>query len=131
MTLRERLPAWLGGKQRAAGPPIEWHQPNTEWFGPGLGNQPSHDTLLKENIGVPDRATRAIANRLSTLNPQIKISRRETGGTETDEILDDHPLKALLDRPHPNLSRAQLLRLTTQWIVTVGEAIRVFWPGGA
>jgi SPP1 gp7 family putative phage head morphogenesis protein len=40
---------------------------------------------------------------------------------EVEEILDDHVLKMLLDRPHPNLTRSQLLRLLAQWIVTVGE----------
>jgi SPP1 gp7 family putative phage head morphogenesis protein len=122
MSFREYLPTWLGGVQRAAGEPIPFHPIYTNLFGPGVGNQPDHATLLKENIGVADRATRAIANRVSTLNPQVKVTRRVTGGTTADEILDDHVLKALLDRPHPNISRAQLLRLTTQYIVTVGEA---------
>jgi len=43
-------------------------------------------------------------------------------GTLVDEILDDHPLAMLLARPHPDLTMSQLLRLTAQYIVTVGEA---------
>jgi SPP1 gp7 family putative phage head morphogenesis protein len=122
MSLREYLPTWLGGSERAAGPPIDFEPPFTQWFGPGIANQPSHETLLREERGVSARATRALANRISSLKPLVKVSRRVEDGTLIDEILDDHPLKALIDRPHPDFSRAQLLRLTTQWIVTVGEA---------
>lgn len=107
---------------RASSPAIPFHPTYSQSFGPGIGNQPSHAVLLQENIGVPDIATRAIANRISSLVPLVKVSRRLRPGTIVDEILDDHPLKSLLDRPHPDLSRMQLLRLTTQWIVTVGEA---------
>ena len=120
MSLRERIAIWLAPKRGTN--PIEFHPPAQMWFGQGVGNQPSHETLLQENIGVPDIATRAIANRIATLNPLVKVERRITGGTTEDEILDDHPLKMLLDRPHPNFSRMQLLRLTGQYIVTVGEA---------
>jgi SPP1 gp7 family putative phage head morphogenesis protein len=126
MTLRERLPAWLGGKPpapRAATDPIAFGPMFSETFGPGIGNQPTHANCLKANVGIADTATRAIANRVSSLNPLVKVSRRDRQkGTLVDEILDDHPLKSLLDRPHPDFSRSMLLRLTAQWIVTVGEA---------
>jgi SPP1 gp7 family putative phage head morphogenesis protein len=77
---------------------------------------------MAENIGVPAMATRAIHNRISTLVPLVKVSRRVRDGTTVDEQLDDHALKVLLDHPHPNITRAQLLGLTGDWIVTVGEA---------
>lgn len=120
-SLRER---WQGFRHgRAATDAIPFHPEfPLPSFGGGIGGKPSHATLLRESRGVADNATRAIANRVSTLNPQVKISRRNGAGTLQDEVLDDHVLKALLDRPHPNLSRAQLLRLTAQHIVTVGEA---------
>ena len=79
------------------------------------------EDLLRENKGVADMATRAIANRVSELNPQVMVSRKGADGTLTDEVLDDHPAKALLDRPHPDFTKQQLLRLTTQWVVTVGD----------
>jgi len=127
MTLRERLPTWLGGKppvteERASTKAIDFSPFYSSWYGPGIGSQPSHERLLQENLGVPDAATRAIANRISGLNPLVKVTKREQAGTTTDEILDDHVLKRLIDRPHKNFSRSQVLRLTTQWIVTVGEA---------
>jgi phage portal protein BeeE len=122
MTLRERLPRWLGGKQRAATEAISFDQIYASSFGPGIGNQPSNTTLLQENLGVSDMATRAIASRVSSLVPIVKVSRHVQDGTTLDEQLDDHPLKMLLDRPHPDFSRAQLLRITAQWIVTVGQA---------
>lgn len=119
-SLRQRVGHWIAG--RAATTPIDFDPQFQAFFGSGLGHQPTHATLLQESLGVPDMATRAIANRVSTLNPQIKVTRRIADGTEEDEILDDHPLKLLLDRPHPNLSRSQMLRLAAQYIVTVGES---------
>lgn len=121
-SLRERFGAWIAG--RAATGRIEFHPPSFATYGVGIGglNQPQHEVLLQESLGFADVATRAIANRLASLNPQVKVTRREQRGTTMDEVLDDHPLKRLLDRPHPNLSRTQLLRLTAQYIVTVGEA---------
>jgi len=100
---------------------IPYHS-RTDRFGTGLGNQPNTKTLLRESKGVADTATRAIANRLSMLNPQVMVSRRDRKGTVIDEIIDDNPLKMLLDRPHPNYSRAQMLRLVGQYVVTCGEA---------
>lgn len=93
------------------------------FFGSGIAsNQAPHDTLLAENLGVADMATRAIANRVATLNPQVKVSRQTSKGTLEDEVLDDHVLKVLLDFPHKNFTRRMLYRLTAQYIVTVGEA---------
>jgi hypothetical protein len=120
VTLRQRVANWLAPKR--ATDPIEFSSPMSMWYGPGIGNQPTHEMLLQENIGVPDIATRAIANRVATLNPLVKVERRVTSGTTEDEILDDHPLKLLLDRPHPNFSRMQLMRLTAQYIVTVAQS---------
>jgi hypothetical protein len=121
MTLRERLGSWLL-RERAA--PISFTpEYQSAYFGHGIAtNQAPTDTLLRENIGVPDMATRAIANRIASLNPQVKISRRTSQGTMEDEVLDDHVLKILLDRPHPTFTKQQTLRLIAQWIVTVGEA---------
>jgi len=120
-TLRERLPSWLGGK-RAGTEAVGFHPMTAKDFGPGIGNQPSHQVLLRESLGVADMATRAIANRVSTLNPQVKVSRVLRNGTAEDHILDGHRLKGLIDRPHPDITRAMLLRLTAQWIVTTGVA---------
>jgi hypothetical protein len=123
MTLRERIGGWFGrGGERVGTEPVPFHPVSAVNFGPGIGNQPSHDTLLRESRGIADTATRAIATRLSTLVPQVKTKRRERDGTLIEEIIDDHPLKMLLDRPHPNITRAQLFRLTAQWVLTVGEA---------
>lgn len=122
VALRQRVADWIAPKR--ATDPIEFHPLAQSFFGHGVGgpNQPTHEVLLRESLGMADTAARAIANRLSTLNPLVKMSRRAGDGTLEDEILDDSPLKRLMDRPHPNLTRAQLLRLTGQYIVTVGEA---------
>jgi hypothetical protein len=124
-SLRERLPAWLGGRrspQREAVEPIEFHPMYTQYYGQGLTNQPSQAMLLQENIGVPDFATRAIANRVASLNPLVKVKRSLMDGTEEVEILDDHVLKVLLDNPHPDFSTAMLLGLVGYWIPTNGRA---------
>ncbi len=95
----------------------------SRFFGSGLdSNQPASDVLLRENIGVAGMATRAIANRVASLDPLVKISTRTSEGTLEDEILDDHILKKLLDRPHPNYDRFQLFWLAASHIVTTGEA---------
>lgn len=107
--------------QRAATAPIEFHPPAPYSHGTGLGTQPSHEALLRGSIGVADVATRAIASRIASLNPLVKVARRRAAGTVKDEILDDHVLKRLLDRPHPNLTRSQLFRLTAQWIISTGD----------
>ncbi len=120
MSLRSRVASIFRG-QRAATTAIEFHPPSSAYFGTGLSNQPDHTTLLQESLGTADTATRAIANRVSTLEPLVKVRKRDVAGTEVDEILDDHVLKRLLDRPHPNFSRAQLFRLTAQWIISTGE----------
>lgn len=121
MSLWSDFRAWR--KARAASPrPLDIIPSQSLYFGPGASHQPSHDTLLAESLGIPDAATRAIANRISGLELQVCIERRTEDGTTEDEILDDHPLQLLLDKPHPNFSRSKLLRLTAQWIVTVGEA---------
>jgi hypothetical protein len=128
-TLRERIGNWIVGgrgsrlvRPRTAGAPIPFHPPAAHYFGAGIGTQPSHEILLSQNIGVADTATRAIANRIASLNPQVKISRQGPKGTLVDEILDDHPLKSLMDHPHPNYTGTQMRRLMGQYIVTVGEA---------
>ena len=119
MSLRSRLASWIGGQRRPVAA-MDFDFPMTV-FGGGMGTQPDTSLLLRESMGVADTATRAIANRVSSLEPQVKTKRRVRDGTEIEEVLDDHPLKDLLDRPHPNFTRSQLMRLTTQWIVTVGE----------
>lgn len=116
--------AWLRGSFKRAGSsrPIEIVPGPSRYFGPGVITQPTHQTLLAESIGIPDTATRAIANRIAGLNPQVLVTRRIHRGTCEDEILDRHPLKRLLDMPHPQFSRSKLLRLTAQWVLTTGEA---------
>jgi phage portal protein BeeE len=128
MSIRERLGQWLSPsppsdeeRLRQAVAALQFPAVHSTYFGPGVTQQPSHETLLQESLGIADVATRAIANRISTLNPQI-VTKIGVGADQIEEIQYDHPLKRLLDRPHPDFSRAQLLRLTAQYIVTVGEA---------
>lgn len=122
-------PAWYAALSdvaptpaRAATRPREFEVPLGEYFGTGLGNQPHHETLLREIRGIADVATRAIANRVSGLEWEVRTRRRRTAGTVVEEILDDHPLKALLDRPHSHFTKRQQLRLAVQHVLTVGEA---------
>jgi hypothetical protein len=108
---------------REGAPALPWEATFTQDYGPGIGKQPNHKRLLDEVLGIADACTRAIANRCAEIEPIVKRkhSRRSAGGTR-DEILDDHPLKQLLDKPHPNLSWRQISRMTTMHLVTVGEA---------
>ncbi len=130
MSLATRIGSWFGrsahadaeAMERAAAEAMGFHVPGAADFGPGIGNQPSHEALLRGSQGIADTAMRAIANRLSTLTPVVKVKRRVRDGTVVEDVLDDHVLKAALDRPHPNFTRSQLLRLLGQHIGTVGEA---------
>ena len=108
--------------ERFSIPPIPFEIPSAESFGPGIQNQPSHDALLKETIGIMDACTRAIANRVATLNFVVKRKQTPGYGKLPEEIVHSHPLKTLLDTPHPDLSRYQFMRLTGQWLAIVGEA---------
>jgi len=109
---------------RAATGAIDFHPPAAPYYGVGLGgpSQPDHATLLRESSGFNATASRAIANRVASLNPRVVVSRRVEDGTVVDEVLDDHPLKALLDRPHPTFLRSQLLFLVSQWVLNPGDA---------
>ncbi|HUT87567.1 MAG TPA: phage portal protein [Candidatus Heimdallarchaeota archaeon] len=100
------------------------------FFGPGIGNQPSHDVLLRETLGIMDSCTKAIANRVATLEFVVKESLPVSEGSLSERIIDDHPLQRLLSRPHEDFSRFQFLRLTTQWICIVGEAYWYKVPNG-
>lgn len=123
MTWRQRLGHWIAGTPKRAEPISFAPEIQNNWFGSGImGSQPAHETLLAENLGVADMSTRAIANRLASLNLQVGTTKRAMKGTTEDEILDDHVLKALFDRPHANFTMQQLLRLLGQYIPTVGEA---------
>jgi hypothetical protein len=91
-------------------------------FGPGLGHQPQAEVALRENLGLADAATRAIANRIASLELEVTMPRIGPDGTRDEEVIDDHPLAQLLQRPHPDFSSWMLLRLSAQYIITTGEA---------
>lgn len=121
LSWRDRVAGWIGGK-RTATQPIAFHPPSPRFFGPGINdNQPAHHVLLQESIGTAHTATLAIADRISMLNPQVLVSRRDQNGTLLDEVLDDHVLKTLLDKPHPDFTRSMMLRTMTFYLVSVGE----------
>ena len=42
----------------------------------GIGGEADAEIMLRETQGVPSAATRAIANRISALDPQVVIKRR-------------------------------------------------------
>jgi hypothetical protein len=93
------------------------------FYGPGAAHQPGHEVLLRENLGFAAAATRAIANRIASLEIEIITTRRDETGTVVEEVLDDHPMGDLLvKRPHPNLPSSIFMWLTTQWIISTGEA---------
>lgn len=82
---------------------------------------PSNDRLLANVLGWHAIAARAICDRVQSLEPVVVV-RRGTASTVTEEELDTHILKLLLDAPNAVFTRMQLLRVTAQWLVTVGEA---------
>lgn len=118
----DRIAIERAALERASTEAIPFHPVSAAHFGPGIADQPTHEALILNNRGIAETATRAIAARVSTLNPQVKVRRRKSGGGFEVEVLHDHPLKRLLDHPHPDITRAQMLRLIGMWVPTVGES---------
>lgn len=86
------------------------------------GSQPNPTSLLNSVTGAPAIATRVIADRISGLEFQVVATRTVRKGTTEDEVLDDHPLKILLDHPSDWFSSRQIKRLIAQHTVTIGQA---------
>ncbi len=124
MTIASRVANWLDPvprTQRASTDPIPMAPAFN--YGAGVGNQPDHETLLREDKGVFATGERAIANRVAGLTLEVVTAKRQPDGTMKDEVVDPtHPLVQLLANPHPNITHFQLFRLKTQWLTSVGEA---------
>lgn len=117
--------AGVGGNvstHRDTHPPVPVVPDSAFMFGPGMGYQPSHELLYRYNLGTTQTGTRAIRNRIASIEPLVRVRRRVADGTYEWETLDDHPLKALLDKPHPDFSRAQILGGMAEDLVTCGES---------
>lgn len=93
-------------------------------------SQPSPTNLMKSMTGASAIAARAIADRVSSLEMQVVATRRVMKGTTEDEILDDHPLKRLLDNPSEWHSARQLKRLIAHQLVAIGESYLLKITGG-
>jgi len=105
--------------QRASAP-IPFHM--DRFVGIQRAGAPSAKALLEGADGIPAIAARAIADRIASLDLNVVVQRRARAGTVEEEVLDDHPLKRLLDAPSPTHSAVQTLRLIAQYVVTTGEA---------
>ncbi|HMB73440.1 MAG TPA: phage portal protein [Gammaproteobacteria bacterium] len=109
-------------QQRAAATsPIAFDPYSGSDFGPGIGNQPAAEDLLREARGIFDAGQRAIANRIASLVPEVVTERRQGDGTMLEDVVDNHPLQQLLNNPHPNITQNMLFRLGAQWVTGVGE----------
>lgn len=82
---------------------------------------PSTEALLTATRGWQAIGAGAIADRFQSLEPIVVVQRTKVSGTKTEEELDQHPLKALLDRPNPIFTRVQLMRILAYSIVQAGE----------
>jgi hypothetical protein len=111
---RSALPTMERAKE-----PIPFHADT--FIGMNSSGSPTSGVLLQEADGIPAIATRAIADRIATLDWEVVVQRRVANGTVEEEVLDDHPLKLLLDSPSPTHSAVQTRRLIAQHLVTVGE----------
>lgn len=117
------LSDWLRRKPAAArafDPPVYFD--GTYRSGLTHLGQPSNDKLLSATVSWHAIAARAICDRIQSLEPIVLVRRRVADGTITEEELDTHMLKLLLDSPNPLFTRLQLLRITAHWLVTTGEA---------
>lgn len=121
MSWRTRLAGWIAGRGAAPQAPY-LEPPMSDRFGPGIGNQPNTDTLLRELRGVAHASTRAIADRLSSLMPVVKERRRGPDGRLEETILAEHPLQDLFEKPHPNFTWRLLVRTAGFHMLSVGNA---------
>ncbi len=112
----------LFGKTERASAPIPMVPDSSAYFGPGLGHQPDPAVAMRENLGLAAAATRAIAHRVAGLEMEVVESVRIKDGTIEENVLDDHPLKQLLDDPHPDFSTYSLLYLTIHHLISTGES---------
>ena len=105
----------------------------------GMSSQPSPDALLREYKSWHAIAARAKAQRLSSLNMEVTRDVMTEEGTKKEEVIDDHRLKLLLDKPNPLFTKRQTLLLFSNWLTQVGQAyllkitdglgnVREVWP---
>ena len=121
VSLRTRLGAWLLG-ERASAPPEYFFGTERAGLAP-QGAQTVPSVLLRNGFSSTQAiASRAIARRISGLELQVKVARQDGAGSLVDEILDDHPLKALLDRPNDYFTGRQIKTLLSYWLTQTGSA---------
>jgi hypothetical protein len=92
------------------------------FWGPGLGDQPNPEVLFRETVGTADAACSAIAERIASLELQVKETRTIRDGTVEEEIIDDNVLAELIHDPHPDRSMSELLWLTGFSLAVCGKA---------
>jgi len=104
-----------------------------------LGIQPDKGQLLREVKGWAWIAGSAIARRIRGIPMEVFVRRKMAEGHVEDELLQDHILKAVLDKPNPVFSGGQMRWLVAWHMIQTGEAywqkirdgvgvVREFWP---
>lgn len=126
MSLRSRVAHAYRAFARDAGPPVSFFSTGDNagtFFNPTDDSGIQGDRLIMGDRGITNAATRAIADRVSTLTLEVRTTRSDGAGTMIEEVLDDHVLKTqLLDRPHPDMTTSQLLQLMAKHLVIHGES---------
>lgn len=106
--------------ERAFDPPPYFF--GRERIGLTTSGSPNTQKLLGALKGWQAIAARAVADRIQSLEPIVVVKIQAQDGTMTEEELDDHLLKGLIDEPNPIFTRVQLLRIIGYSIVQTGEA---------
>jgi phage portal protein BeeE len=124
MTQAQVAPSWLARifrrapLERRQTAPIPFHS-EVRHFGLGPTNQPGADDLLRESLGWSAIATKAIADRIASL--ELVAFRTATDGDE-EQVERAHPLAKILRSGSSLHGPIQTQRLVAQYLVTIGEA---------
>jgi phage portal protein BeeE len=103
---------------RAQAQPIPFHS-ETKHVGIGPTNQPTADALLRESLGWSAIATRAIADRIASVQ---FVAYRAMRDGEEELVERTHPLARVLRTGSSLHGPLQTQRLVAQYLVTLGEA---------
>lgn len=104
---------------------------SSPYISQGSTNPTDETALLKSVTGAPAMATRAIADRVASLEFEVVARTRARDGVVEDQVIDNHPMKLLLDNPSAWHSGRQLKRVVAYHLVTLGEAYlaKIINPG--
>lgn len=104
---------------REYAPPVQFWNTRLP-YSQSITNQPSAERLLDNVRGWAAIATRAISERIQSIQFEVFTTRTTTAGTSKDEVLDDHILAGILRRPNPMFTGTLMKRMLVYHLLFTG-----------